>query len=302
LERFVFVDYGGGTGLLSFLAKEAGIGTVVYSDIYDVSCADVKVTSRALGLPLDHVVNGDLDDLIGYLRRKSIMANSVASYDVLEHIYDVEAHFKRLRALSDGSFRIVYGSGANAKNRRRARSIIKEQLAVELKTREREWGHKERDSLEAYLETRKRMISSYAPDLRSEQIEQLSGWTRGLMKSDIEKCVDEYKRTGAIAYRPKHPTNTCDPHTGNWCEHLIDPQWLAKTLRGNGYSAKILGGPYSISGSLLKRCAKLLLNTIIRLLGNWSLFLARYYVVYADSHAARPFQRPVGPSCGPGSG
>jgi hypothetical protein len=33
LEHFVLVDYGGGTGCLSFLAKEMGIGTVIYNDI-----------------------------------------------------------------------------------------------------------------------------------------------------------------------------------------------------------------------------------------------------------------------------
>lgn len=38
LEKFVLVDYGGGSGVISFLAREAGIGKIIYNDIYDVSC------------------------------------------------------------------------------------------------------------------------------------------------------------------------------------------------------------------------------------------------------------------------
>jgi hypothetical protein len=42
--------------------------------------------------------------------------------------------------------------------------------------------------------------------------------TRGLMKDDIEKLVEEYIASGKITYQPDHPTNTCDPYTGNWAD------------------------------------------------------------------------------------
>ena len=63
-ENFALVDYGGGSGLISFLAAEMGIGTVIYNDIYDVSCADVGHLSNALGLTLDSIVCGDVDEII----------------------------------------------------------------------------------------------------------------------------------------------------------------------------------------------------------------------------------------------
>src|SRR5210317_1921987 len=59
LENFILVDYGGGSGLISILAKEMGIGVVIYNDIYEVSCADVGLLSQALGHELDHVICGD---------------------------------------------------------------------------------------------------------------------------------------------------------------------------------------------------------------------------------------------------
>jgi len=285
LERFVFVDYGGGTGCLSFLAKEMGIGTVIYNDIYDVSCSDVRILSKSFGLPLDHVVCGDIDELISYLQANSISVNTVTSYDVLEHIYDAKSHLKKLGRLSNDHFRIVYASGANIENPSYVRSVTKKQKEAEYQDREKKWGYKDRDSHKAYFELRKEIISSYSPDLNSEQVEQLAYATRGLIKPDIEKCVAEYTSRGVITYHPEHPTNTCDPLTGNWCEHLMDTRWLQQVLRDEGLLVQILAGYYSVSGSLPKRAIKFFLNMAIRLMRRRGLVIAPYYVVYAHSLA-----------------
>jgi hypothetical protein len=161
LERFTLVDYGGGSGILSFLAKELGVGTVVYNDIYDVSCADVRLLSDTFGLPLDHVVCGDVDDLISYLHLNSLSIDAITSCDVLEHIYEVEYHFKALGSLSDGQFRVVYASEANIENPWRVRAFKKMQIDAEYKDREKKWGHKGRDSLRAYRSVREGIISTY---------------------------------------------------------------------------------------------------------------------------------------------
>ena len=282
-ENFVLVDYGGGSGIISFLAAEMGIGTVIYNDIYDVSCTDVGRLSNILGLMLDHIVCGDVDELISYLHKNSISINAITSYDVLEHIYDVESHFKKLGCLSGSKFRIVYASGANIANPSCVRSVKKTQIEVEYKNRDKQWGHKERDSLQAYSDVRKNMVSAYAPDLSPDQVEQIARSTRGLIQSDIEKCVNEFRRQGSIAYHIDHPTNTCDPYTGNWCEHLMDFEWLEHILKTDGFSVEIMTGHYIICGSLLKKSVKVFLNAMIRLLGRRGMFIAPYYLVYAES-------------------
>lgn len=281
-ENFVLVDYGGGSGLISLLAVEMGIGTVIYNDIYDVSCTDVSHLSSILGLTLDHIVCGDVDELISYLRKNLLSINAITSYDVLEHIYDVESHFKRLASLSNSQFRVVYASSANIANPICAHLIRKKQIEAEYKDREKKWGHKERDCLQAYLGVRKNMISLYATDLSPEQVDKLACSTRGLIQQDIEKYVDEYRRQGSITYHPNHPTNTCDPYTGNWCEHLMDFGWLQQILKNEGFSVEIIPGRYNTSGSLLKKSVKLLLNAMNQLLGRQGMFAASYYVVYAD--------------------
>lgn len=284
LDRFTMVDYGGGGGIISYLAMELGVGTVIYNDIYDVSCNDVKVVSGLLGLPLVHIVCGDIDQVISYVRFNYILVHAVTSYDVLEHIYNVVSHFNLLSSLPNSRFRIVYASGANLKNPRYVHEIRVRQIEAEYKDREKQFGHKNRDLLRSFLNVRKEIITTYAPDLSIGLAEQLAHSTRGLIKEDIEKCVDEYRLKGSIAYVPDHPNNTCDPYTGNWCEHLIEHRWLLRILEDAGFSVEILAGQnHNISGSItIKKVVRHFINTVIWLLGKQAMFIAPYYVVYGD--------------------
>lgn len=47
-KNLSFLDYGGGTGIISLLACEVGIKNIYYNDIYDVSVNDAKVIADAL--------------------------------------------------------------------------------------------------------------------------------------------------------------------------------------------------------------------------------------------------------------
>lgn len=282
IEKFVLVDYGGGTGLFSFLAAELGVGTVIYADIYDVSCSDAQRLSKAIGLMPQHIVCGDIDELAEMLHQQSIHINAITSYDVLEHIYDVPAHFDKLATLPGNGLRVVYGSGANIENPFTVRRIQQSQLRVELQNSDKQWGHKERDTLQSYLQVRAEMIARYAPELPPQTIDQLATDTRGLMQQDIHKYVDEFRETGRISYQPDHPTNTCDPHTGNWCEHLMPFDWLTQLLRSKGYSVEILSGRYNSGGAVHKQIIKMCLNLAIDILGRKGMLISPYYVLLGE--------------------
>ena len=129
---------------------------------------------------------------------------------------------------------------------------------------------------------RKKIIASYTTDLDFETVEKLARATRGLIKQDIEKSIDEFRLNGSISYHIDHPTNTCDPYTGNWCEHLMDFNWLKQILSAEGFKVKIIPGHYNTYGSLLMKSVKILLNMLIRILGKYGLSLSPYYVIYAD--------------------
>ena len=59
-----FIDYGGGSGLLSFLAKEIGFRTVIYNDLNKTRVSEAAIISKEIGCIIDHFVNGDIEDLI----------------------------------------------------------------------------------------------------------------------------------------------------------------------------------------------------------------------------------------------
>lgn len=61
LNKFVFLDYGGGSGMLSLLAKECNIGTVIYNDIYHISARDAESIGKSIGNQADYYIPGDID-------------------------------------------------------------------------------------------------------------------------------------------------------------------------------------------------------------------------------------------------
>jgi hypothetical protein len=282
LEKFTFVDYGGGHGVMSLLAKELGIGRVIYNDIYDVSCNDVQLVAQAIDIDITDYVCGDIDELITYLNLQSFNINGIASYDVIEHIYDIEDYLKKLRLLSNQSFSVVFATGGgNIHNPIIRWQNRRLQLQCEYSDRQKIWGHKERDSLKSYFGIRKEIIADYESQFSPQVVERIAKSTRGLMKQDIEKCVDEYKQTGNISYKPRHPTNTCDPLTGNWAEHLMPSEYLVNILRKEGFEVEILNGYWKSSNKAYGRLLGNAVNLLIKHLGKKGLFLSPYYMIYA---------------------
>lgn len=280
-NEFVLVDHGGGIGILSLLAKELGIGTVIYNDIYDVSCSDARLVARAIGCEADAYICGEIDDLLCFLRRSGISADAIASNNVIEHIYDIETFLKKLRWLSHDSLCVVFASSANAHNPRIRKQLRKRHFHDEYTDRQSIWGHKERDSLRSHLGIRREIISVLDPSLPAEVVERLAKATRGLKREDIIQCVEEYERIGRISYRSDHPTNTCDPYTGNWSERLMATEYLKAILSHEGFDVQILSGYYGFSDRLYKQMIRGTLNGFLSVLKSKGLLLAPYYVIYA---------------------
>ena len=279
LEDWKIVDLGGGTGLQSLLALESGVGFVVYSDIYDISAADAATLADVLELPLHQIIVGDTDTLVRELNESSVDIDCVLSYDVIEHIYDVASHFEGMSRLRNEKTKLFYASGANAANPRYVRQVRKLQLQVENETRSAQWGHKDRDSLQAYLEIRRNMIARSAPDLSPAVVDELASRSRGLTLNDIQALVIDPYLAGLPTYAPRHPTNTCDPLTGNWCEQLLDFDWIISTASDAGFEAKISAGKYAMSGTFAADSVRRMLNVGILLLGSRGIHLAPHYFV-----------------------
>ena len=116
LNDFIFVEYGGGSGLFSLLGKEIGIGTVIYNDIYDVSCRDAKEIANSIGNTADEYIYGEIREIIDYFKQNSIQCDALGSNNVIEHIYDIEDFLHQLTLLSENGLTIVLGTGTNPFN------------------------------------------------------------------------------------------------------------------------------------------------------------------------------------------
>ena len=96
------------------------------------------------------------------------------------------------------------------------------------------------------------------------------------MIDDIQAAVDKYRESGVIVEAITHPTNTCDPYTGNWCEHLMDPFELSEVMEESGFRSSILPGYYYVDNDqgVIERVARTVMNLVIRVSGRLGLRIA----------------------------
>ncbi|MFX1567641.1 MAG: hypothetical protein ACFFCV_04650 [Promethearchaeota archaeon] len=299
LEDFVFIEYGGGSGIFSLLAKEIGIGKVIYNDIYSTSCRDAKAIAESIGNPADEYILGEIKEIVNYCNDRGIYCNAVGTYDVIEHIYNIEAFFQGLMELPQKSLSLVLASGANPYN-----PIIKRRIKIhhhnsEFIDKQKEYGHKEGYTLEAYAKIRKQIIfKSSGGKLNSKELNLLTRLTRGLIEDDIKECVLNYLDSKILPTEKekRFPSNTCDPITGNWAERLMVPNDLLEFFTQNGYNGQLIAGFYENRKNLTtkKYIPKInlniapiynpiskLANLIINLFSNKGIYLAPYYILYA---------------------
>jgi hypothetical protein len=287
LKNLTIIDYGGGYGLISFFALESGIGQVVYNDIYDVSCRDAKILASALKLELNHIVCGDTQALAEYVNKNSLKISFIISYDVLEHIYNLKNHFSCLTGINTDSFKIYHASGANILNPFIRKKITSLQNKAEFTTRTPKKGSKKRDTHESYLSVREKIIHQHAPNLCQSIVKQLAEETRGLIIEDIQNYTDNFLNGKKDFNINKNHSlgpgsNTCDPYTGNWCEHLIEHAVLIETLKNAGFSnIHILPGKYCVHTVFLKKYLKIFLNLIISIFPGKAVKIAPYFILKA---------------------
>ena len=96
---------------------------------------------------------------------------------------------------------------------------------------------------------------------------KLAKATRGLIKVDIEKAVEDYIKTKNLPTPPHHPKNTCDPITGSWTERLLTEKEYESIYNQAGFELKTYNGFYNQWQPGAKGFALKLANKTIALLG-----------------------------------
>ena len=69
-EEITLIDYGGGSGFLSILAKQAGIGRVIYIDLNPDSVNTIRILKELVNTGPDIILHGDSDTLTNWAAAK----------------------------------------------------------------------------------------------------------------------------------------------------------------------------------------------------------------------------------------
>lgn len=274
----VFVDYGGGCGILSFLAVELGFKEVVYNDVYEVSTNDTKEIANRIDCNIQHYITGDIKGFTSYIHKNNISIDLLCSFDVLEHIYNLKEWFKEFKKIK-GSFSLCFMTSANASNPYINRALRKIHYKAEYKGSLKKNGWKERDSNTSFLEIRKQIITRNFPNLDKKKVAILSKQTRGLYKPDIIEKVKGFIDNDILEYHIKDKTNTCDPMTGNWAEHIIDLKSLKSNIIDINHEVRYTNSYYSYSKNKLFNIPKFVLNKMSSVLGDENLFFSPSYTL-----------------------
>lgn len=266
ITELKFIDYGGGTGLLSCYLVWQGAAFVSYVDIFEPSAIDAKCIATYLNTPANEYIVGKVEQIIQ-------KADVLLSMDVIEHIYDLSSFFESIKSLNADIIQI-HVTGANTYN-----PLIKSKLeavhfANEFKNKTPPIGAKPSDNYRAYLDLREEWITQfYADKLDVFEIKTLAQRTRGFMFDDIKNLVDNYIFSKVTPPLPSHKTNTCNPYTGNWSERLLTQSDLENYTQPLGWDLKMNTLGYNhYAKPVYKKIPILLMDLIARLFPKFAVY------------------------------
>ncbi|MER3474184.1 MAG: hypothetical protein C4335_09165 [Armatimonadota bacterium] len=116
---------------------------------------------------------------------------------------------------------------------------------------------------EPYVEARKRIIQSIAPDLPPATVEQLAQNTFGMVQEQIVEAVRRYQRSGTMPDSQFAPGKVPrDPKSGAYIERLFKPAELARYIEQFGFRARYYAYFGGAKGNLLIRAANAIGTTL----------------------------------------
>jgi 2-polyprenyl-3-methyl-5-hydroxy-6-metoxy-1,4-benzoquinol methylase len=286
ISEITLLDHGGGVGILSLLAKLIGVKTVIHQDIDPVVSADARTVAGQLGIPVEHYICGETRDFVEFVNQNNLNLNIIASRNVIEHVYDLNEFFRETSRIKSDTLVLYINTTANVRNPLVNSYTKRLQKIYEHEGFSDEWGSRKKDKKNAALEVRKKIIKEYANTLTKSEIEKLAINTRGKRKDDIIKCVDEYLADGTMARPPLHSTNTCDPNTGSWLEHLVPINKYKELMEDSGFEYSYKNGFYNTNyPQPYLNLVTPVLNFKIKLLNNLGIILAPFITIIGVKRA-----------------
>lgn len=248
------VDYGGGHGFLSLLAKQRGFKQVIYIDYNPQASETVTALAKEVGFGPDVILTGDSNTLKTWSQEQQIFPDALIGIDIIEHIYRLDTFFDDLLSVNPG-MAMVFSTASTPYNpwvkRRLHRFMLKDELGTSTR--------------KGFLHLRREHIATLRPDLSPDELDRWAAATRGLTYPDITATLTHsHIPESPHSCIPAFP-NTCDPATGSWTERILP----LKEYRSLAAPRRIIlrKGFYNAHRPGTKGMLSSLLNKLLRLPG-----------------------------------
>ncbi|HRH64255.1 MAG TPA: hypothetical protein PLI68_13105 [Bacteroidia bacterium] len=282
-EEITLLDHGGGIGMLSLLAKLAGVKTVIHQDLNPIISNDAKLIAKELGIEIDYFINGDTKEFVDFVNTKNLNLNILGSRNVIEHVYDLDLFFKETSRIKSDKLLLFLSTTANMRNPLVNWYTKKLQVNFEHKGNPVAWGEKKLDPENSGWNQRRKIILLAFPNLSEREVNKLTKATRGKHKADIVSAVQNYLTNGVIPEELSHPTNTCSPESGSWVEHLVPLAEYQRMIENNNFNFSYINGFYNTNYPQKPlNWISPIINFKIKLLGKNATFLAPFISILAE--------------------
>jgi len=228
-DEIIIVDYGGGHGLLSILAKMLDFRSVVYVDHDAEALTTARLLGDALGVQPDVMLQGDASTLKTWCSENRVIPNGLLAMDVIEHVYILDDFFACLHEISP-RMKMVLTTASTPYNHRVVRRLHKAMQADELGTTVKK----------GFWQMRRDYIQAMQSEMSDRELDYWADNTRGLIYSDIERAVESQSPNLLL-----DPYNTCDPATGSWTERILPIDDYRQILQPYGFRLSVLPGRYN---------------------------------------------------------
>lgn len=263
-QELTLVDFGGGSGFLSMLAKAFGVGKVIYVDLNPLSVHTAVILKEYTGTGADIILEGSTEELYQWCRNNYQKPDMLIATDLIEHVYDLKNFFDGLLDINS-ALKMYFTTASTPFN-----PYVKWKLRKIMTSCESGQGETPN-----YYTRRLEYIRLHFPELTEAEIKDWAVCTRGLTYKDIHQVIP----TGLKPY-PTDRWNTCDPENGNWTERILPIGKYKKLLALYDYKVIVNKGFYNEQrkNPLLTMICRLL-NHMIRLTGNIGHVLAPFIVL-----------------------
>jgi 2-polyprenyl-3-methyl-5-hydroxy-6-metoxy-1,4-benzoquinol methylase len=265
MEELIIVDYGAGNGLLGLFARHCGFKKVYINDVSEKFVRAAEQTARLMNITIDGFITGGITEVTTAF--PAAKPHAIIGTDVIEHIYDLDIFFKQLQQLNP-AMTTVFTTAANAANPFKKRRLQQLQWNDENKGGlPGDYALFGDEAMEPFIITRQKIIQENFPSLAVEENEILALHTRGLNKNDIINAGNKYVAEKILPPLLQHPTNTCEPLSGSWTEHLLTIAEYKTIYNKAGFQLKVYDGFYNAYSGGAKSVVMKFANLGIAILG-----------------------------------